>query len=417
MDTKLPPAKSNGPSSSSTRIGCALLSLLFLAGGVGFMVLFAARAWRDIRIFTAWQPAQCTIISLEIGSQRSSRVRTGGPYIAGRSESYRPEITFRYVVDGIEYDCTGWDSWALAGDYGGGSHKYYLRVLDRYEIGQTYPCWYDPADPSQAVLVRRVRPLYILALFPLALVALGGLGLVATLSRARPVPAPEPIPASTAQQDPPGYRQRLAVRIDPVTAGDQKGCLFILAALMLAVGALAGFAAYQSWIDGEIPVVTGLVMVAFGASGTILLMAAVSAMVFQVPVPILEAERPTVAAGARLQMRLVQPGPVRLKTIRVTLVGEKLPPAKSGTPSVKGFFERVVIDTGHLVVGRMAPLARNMDLVLPADAPPSSSGQEEPEVRWRVQVTLIPFGWPRLTYLFPVVVTPSSTEPSSDDAQ
>ncbi|MFO7713634.1 DUF3592 domain-containing protein [Desulfosarcina sp.] len=416
MNTESPQPEEKKSSHLSTRFGCVLLSLLFLASGVGFMALFAVRAWQDIRVFTVWQPTQCTVISLGIGAQQSIRIRAGGPRTTGSSESFRPQVTFRYVVDGIEHECTGWDSWALAGDFGGGSRKFYLRVLDRYEIGQTYPCWYDPAEPSQAVLVRRVQPLYLLAFFPMALMVLGGVGLAITFSRAKPALPPDASSASTVWQDPPGYSQRLAVRLDPVTPSTQAGCILTLAALMLAVSAFSGFAAYNSWIDGEVPVITGLSMVAFGLVGMILLWVSVGALAVRVPLPILEADQPTVAAGTRLRMRLVQPGPVRLRTIRVTFVGEIVAPAKSGAPHLKTMFEGVVIDTGPLVARHTMPFARYMDLAPPADATPSSSAEDAPEVRWRVHVTIFPFGWPRLTYLFPIIVTSSTTEPAPQDA-
>lgn len=164
-------------------VGCLAMAALFLLVGLGGLTLAGVRAWRDVRVFTVWQPTTCTVLDATIGSSRGTR---GKP-------AYRPEITYRYEAGGREYRCTGWDAWAVWGDYGGGSHTYYERVLDRFPVGGSFPCWFDPAEPAHAVLVRRIRPLYVLTVLPLLFTVLGAVGLFAAVAKpSRPDAGAEP---------------------------------------------------------------------------------------------------------------------------------------------------------------------------------------------------------------------------------
>lgn len=381
---------------SSTR-GCLAASLLSLLVGAGFLGLFATRAWRDVRIFTVWERTTCTIVSTDIASSRPSK---------GRS-SYRPEITFRYRVGRDAYQCTGWDSWALAGDYGGGSYADYQRVLDRYEIGDSYPCWYDPADPSRAVLVRRVRPLYVLAVLPLALVVLGALGIWGTIPpRSRRVPAAAAPDVPDQASKPLWDYQRLPVRLEPDSEPAGQSCgAALLAAALLFVGAIASYAAWSEWQDGKAPIFVGLFVVVFGGLGLLFLyIAAAAALASRVPRTILEVERREIAPGESARAVVVQPGPARLRSVAVKMVCEELTPAKSGSPDVNVLHDEEIAWFGPLAAGRGAPFEATFDVRIPPGAPPSS-GNTAPAVRWRLQLWGVPLVWPRFMLSFPIQVS------------
>lgn len=89
---------------------------------------------------------------------------------------YVPSFQFRiqtadgrhYQAQGYEYDPGGdleafgvWDRQ----DYG-------QSIINAYTVGQTYQCWYDPTDPTQAVLTRQINP--VLFSGPIFWVILGG---------------------------------------------------------------------------------------------------------------------------------------------------------------------------------------------------------------------------------------------------
>jgi hypothetical protein len=49
-------------------------------------------------------------------------------------------------------------------------------MLDEFSGGHAYPCWYDPDEPGEAVLVRGYQDLWWL-LIPWPFILIGGLGL------------------------------------------------------------------------------------------------------------------------------------------------------------------------------------------------------------------------------------------------
>ncbi len=388
--------------------GCLGMSLAFLAVGLAFGSLFAARAWRDVRVFTAWRPATCTILDKTISSSRGSS--RSGP-------SYRPDVTFRYEVAGTEHRCTGWDSWALAGDYGGGSYKFYERVLDRYEVGRSYPCWYDPTDPSRAVLARRVRPLYVLAVLPLGLVALGVVGLWGTLaspSRRTGGAAGGVGARSAGGRARPGLERRLAVRLAADSKPGGASCAaLVVAAVLLFVGVIAGYAGWSDYQDGEWHVLPFVFVVVFGGLGLAFLwVAAASALASRVPETVVEVERSAVAPGATVRALVRQPGPLRLRRLRVKLTCEERSPDREGSPRVAPLHDEVVAEAGATAIREGAPLELPVELRIPDGARPSRGGKAP--VRWRLEVGGVPLVWPRYLLKFPIMVEPPGKAPETD---
>lgn len=43
----------------------------------------------------------------------------------------------------------------------------------RYALGATVPCWYDPADPTDVVVLRGFGGAYLFALFPVPVFLFG----------------------------------------------------------------------------------------------------------------------------------------------------------------------------------------------------------------------------------------------------
>jgi hypothetical protein len=96
----------------------------------------------------------------------------------------------RYTVDGREYEKWAYDSF-----------EYYTawrwpkeRMLERFTVGEMYPCWHDPEDPSQVVVVRGYS--FLTYVFAALFVATAGLTAWGAVRRFAGV-APEPVAEST----------------------------------------------------------------------------------------------------------------------------------------------------------------------------------------------------------------------------
>lgn len=123
-------------------IGIVLLGLALL------WWLVAGLMMRDFRIATKYQEAQCRILDFKV-ERFESRTKEGVGR-GRRTVSERPVFTYRFTVEGKEFVSSGYDS------VGGRDAK--SAEYSRFRAGETYPCWYDPADPKQAVLVKEWKP-------------------------------------------------------------------------------------------------------------------------------------------------------------------------------------------------------------------------------------------------------------------
>jgi hypothetical protein len=147
--------------------GEAVFFALLLVLGAAFLVLLLVRTvvpeWRANHEFI-----ETTAVVLDKRVEQRSD-RDGNPIFAPRAK-----IHYEQAADDIwTYDIAGttFSNTAEA-----------QAQLDRWEIGQTYPCWYNPLDPSVAVLVRGYSLwFWMLLLVPLGFMVIGGGGLAYTL--------------------------------------------------------------------------------------------------------------------------------------------------------------------------------------------------------------------------------------------
>jgi uncharacterized repeat protein (TIGR01451 family) len=116
---------------------------------LGFWTLFGSMAWRDWRSLS-WPEAACTVLDRW-----------------ARSDEL---LALRYQVGGVETISTGFDTGSRL-EIGGGESA--QRELSRWEIGATVPCWYDPQDPGDVVVVPGFGGAYLFALFPIPVFLFG----------------------------------------------------------------------------------------------------------------------------------------------------------------------------------------------------------------------------------------------------
>jgi hypothetical protein len=151
--------------------GCMVLfSLVFLlAGGAGSYFLLV-RPVSQLLASRSWTETQCTILSSQVAEVSSSDGST-----------YKIDIRYSYIADGNPRESNRYDF--RIGSSSGTAGK--QAIVDRYPPGSRVPCWFDPGDPSEAVLSRGVAPAYLLGLMPLIFFAVGAALLVWTVRSGR----------------------------------------------------------------------------------------------------------------------------------------------------------------------------------------------------------------------------------------
>ncbi len=87
----------------------------------------------------------------------------------GDGVRYWPEIEVEYQVDGRTYSPVTYDITRIPS----ASREQVEAKLDEFQVGERYPCWYDPIEPSRVVLVRGYSGwLYLVLLVPVSFIAI-----------------------------------------------------------------------------------------------------------------------------------------------------------------------------------------------------------------------------------------------------
>jgi hypothetical protein len=127
--------------------------------------------WPVVRANFAYVANVCTVLDKRLDESMGDE----GP-------TYRPEFLIEYEVAGQKYRTWTYKAFKFYSSGKAGKQE----VLDGFVVGKQYPCWYDPADPNQAVLVRDFQWLeVILALVPLPFLGVGIGGLIYVRKKAR----------------------------------------------------------------------------------------------------------------------------------------------------------------------------------------------------------------------------------------
>jgi hypothetical protein len=155
-------------------LGEAVFFALLLVLGCGGIL--AGIFWLVIpewRLHHGFEQAACLVLQKKLGEKEGSSATL-----------YRPEIKIQYEVYGKQYS-----PWTYDINYQGdraysSDREAAAAALEPFVEGQKYPCWYDPAQPDVAVLVRGYQGwLWLVFLVPGSFVAIGAGGLLYTVLR------------------------------------------------------------------------------------------------------------------------------------------------------------------------------------------------------------------------------------------
>ena len=138
---------------------------LFVMVGLLALIPFAMQAVRDYRIARVYEQTECEIVSHRMVDTTTFFRWSGGSRTEDRHS--HPEFTFKYRAGGQVRIASGLDN-----------HDGVMADFEDWRYfadGGTYPCWYDPADPDKAVLLRKTEwKFYLGALIPAFFILIGG---------------------------------------------------------------------------------------------------------------------------------------------------------------------------------------------------------------------------------------------------
>lgn len=160
--------------------GCLFISVVFFFGSLLLMMPMLILPYWNTWQARDWQPVTCRIVDVGVDTRSDED-----------GETRRIEVAFSYEVDGVSY--TG-DRFDFSIGHWGGNRANLRKVRDQ-SAGDLTTCWFDPADPAEAVVERRpgvppfaswmAVPFFLIGAFGLYVVALGAFLTVRDRLRAR----------------------------------------------------------------------------------------------------------------------------------------------------------------------------------------------------------------------------------------
>ncbi len=122
-------------------MGKWMLGGVFVLFGIFFTYAIINSARRQNDAARRFRPVEAYVVA-----SRVARSSSGSG--ASRTTSYRPEITYRYTVDGREYTSRTYQFMGV----GQGSQAAATGIVSRYPVGGKVTAYYDPRRPSVAIL-------------------------------------------------------------------------------------------------------------------------------------------------------------------------------------------------------------------------------------------------------------------------
>ncbi len=117
---------------------------LFIAGGlIGFIWIFCHSIYPEWHVIWEFKQTTCEVEAVRLGQKKSG---------AEKVVLFRPEVQIEYRVKQVQYKRWVYDFNTLTGEGYCFSEPEAQNRLQPFTVGKKFYCWYDPDDPSKAVL-------------------------------------------------------------------------------------------------------------------------------------------------------------------------------------------------------------------------------------------------------------------------
>jgi hypothetical protein len=411
-------------------VGEALFFLFFFAvGGIGLAWIAVQYLLPEWRVRQDFVQGRCIVVDRRLLS-RTEKQRT----------YYRPEVVIRYEVEGRPFETQTFD---IHQSYSSDREQQQQR-LEQFEVGRSYTCWYDPQDPSRAVMLRDSSLwMWLLSILPASFLLIGGAGTVRAIlqsttsaerrsalagkatgidlfdnARAHEIDYPQ-VPRTVNVTDSPGTR--LAYRLPAELAsgwrffGTSLVCFFWNGVVLWAV--VRVIVDFRSGRAGPLALLVVLLFVLGGAALAYQFIRRLR-QVIAVGTTLVEIASHPLHPGQSCDLLIVQSGRTRVRSFEALLVCEEEASYLQGTDArtarQRVYQQRVVyreavdVEPGH-------PLECDCVLKVPRTAMHSFKSQHN-EIKWKLLVRAEMSGWTDFEKGFPMIVHPEpglSTEPTA----
>lgn len=397
-----------------------------------------------VSLFVAFIVGGCGILGWGMHSLLIPQWRANHSFIAAESvvldsrpatdadadaATFWPEVLIQYTVGEAEH--TTW-TYDIARTVSSDESRVQA-ALDLFVTGEHYPCWYDPADPSVAVLVRGYTwsSIWLLAL-PASFVAVGGAGLAYTLiptgksterravlrgaSVSQRLLQPSgvkvsypTIPDVRPFVDSPGTTLAYRLPVESAEAWSLAALSILTIVTNLSAATLVWISLGNSsnpasdWLFAGVAAACGLAGLAalYRWMRRLLVHSALG------PTTIEVSAQPMIP-GESYDLFVSQAGRLAIRSFRVELICEEEATYHQGTDArteTKAILSREVVSATDVETRPGAPLDLRARLTIPAQAMHSFATPHN-QVNWRLCVSADVERWPAFERSFPVIVYP-----------
>ncbi|NLE39879.1 MAG: DUF3592 domain-containing protein [Pirellulaceae bacterium] len=395
--------------------------LFFLGGCIGLAViplLFIVPEWRANNEFVK---TNCVVVSKAVAESHGDDGAT-----------YRPNIAIEYAVNGITYHEATYD----IGKSPSPDREAQQTIVDQFEVGKSYDCWYDPRDPRTVVLARGYsRWTWMVLIIPVSFVLIGGGGFVfrawnwgksaeysaataagpimlrlgdAALANGNPFPT---VPPSTDMANSPGTT--LAFRL-PISTSTTFGLLVVLIAAILWNGVVGAFlyGVIAGFLAGKSPWLDAIFVAPFALAGLFLVYYFFRRLLITTGVgpTLLEISDHPLYPGETYELFLSQAGRLRLRGLELSLVGTEEVRYRQGTDTrteQRCIHRESLFCQKKFDIRRGVPFETRCDLRVPPGLMHSFKSENN-ALTWTLVVEGKVAGWPDYRRSFPIVIHPES---------
>ncbi len=410
----------------SRAIGSAGEALFFavflLLGCVGLAVILVTLVLPEWRANHEFVRHTCTVLDRRVAKDTDGE----------GASLYRPEIQIEYEIGGQTYRIWTYD---ISKAYSSGrSGK--QAIVNRFEVGREYACWYDPADPNTAVLVRGYTWwVWLLLIVPISFVLIGGGGCIhaalhwgksaersAAITRrasqldlfdrdGRNRDEYPNIPAATDMTNSPGTT--LAFRL-PIGTSPAWALFAVLIACLFWNGIVSVFVviAVNSHLEGDPEWFLTIFIIPFVLVGIGLIVYFIRQLLVTTGIgpTLLEISDHPLHPDEEYELFVSQSGRLTINSLEVLLMCREKASYRQGTDTrteTRDVYRQQVFLREGFEVYRGMPFEVQCDVGVPAEAMHSFKSDHN-EINWKLVVKGDVQGWPDYERSFPVIVYPKA---------
>jgi hypothetical protein len=375
----------------SGALALRIFGAIFMLVGGGLTYGLGILPWLEARAAADWKEVPCTITSSRVEARRGSKGST----------SYSLEIQYDYVVDGQVYTSDRYNFAAASS----GSRKWRDEVAAAYREGRQTVCYVNPAEPSEAVLIRESGTSWFVAIpavfFVAGLLIFANAGRVAGPRRA----VRNPITGAPGTGSIGGLRGNVGETGGPVSltpAGSTLATFLIL----LVVAVFWNGVVFGVLFLAETPGPVKAFLAIFGLIGLGLAAAVVHQFLSLFnPRPSVQATAGSVRLGESLEVRFSFSGRTqRITQLKITLKAEEVATYRRGTDTRT---DRHVFHLTTLLETRDSAVMQSgsVTLTIPGTSMHSFDAPNN-KIVWKLELHGEIPRWPDVKLEFPIVVLP-----------